>query len=131
MGGFAVPRGRGLTRLLGVSALGVAAAMLAAPRLSLRLLGVDPSGQGVPLLAGLYGGRDLALGLALLRAAADERPDPRWLDAVALSQASDMALAAALRRRGLLGRRAVGMIHASAAATFAAALLARRDVSRL
>jgi hypothetical protein len=121
---------RRVLRALGWTGVGIGLLAVTVPRPALRLLGLEGDGRGVLLTAGLYGSRDLALGLSLLRVAGDQPIDPRWLDMLLISQIGDLALAAGLSRTGRFSRRALVATLAGAGATTAAALYARVSVGR-
>jgi hypothetical protein len=100
--------------LVGVRS-GLAAATLLAPRLTVRVFGVDPAHQpAVVYMARLFGVRDacLALGLARLDAVGDPRAFLRLNLLVDLTDAT-AGLAAAVRRE--LSPRTVAMVTAVAA----------------
>jgi len=115
-----------VVRASGATALVVAAGTLTIPRLGMRVIGLEADGRGFGLIARLFASRDAAIGLTLLKVAADDRPDPRWAEMLALSQIGDIAVALWLQSRGELSRRAVATIVLSASPTLLAALVVQR-----
>lgn len=77
-----------LTRMLGLMRAAIGAACLLFPRRLARLWMGDATASTAMAMRGL-GGRDLALGLGLLRALEDEGHVARWLEAGAVADASD------------------------------------------
>jgi hypothetical protein len=121
-------RGRLIVRGLGVTGVGVGAILLAAPRLAMRLFGLEATGKAVPILTGLFAGRDIALGIGLLSVATDPEVDRRWLRVTAGTQISDIVVALRLARRGDVSRRGAAGIVLSATATLGATVIADRDL---
>jgi hypothetical protein len=122
-GGLTEPRT--VLRGVGLAGTGVGVAFAVAPRLGLRVMGLESSGRGVSLLARLFASRDLGIGAAVLLAAGREEFDVQWLDLVALFQVTDLAFTAALYRSGRLSRRALAVVLGTAGPTLVAALAAR------
>jgi hypothetical protein len=116
---------------VGLAGAGVGAAFAVAPRLGLRVMGLEAEGRGVSLLARLFASRDLAVGMAMLRAARSEPLQAHWLDLIALFQVGDLAFSAALRRTGHLSRRGWAVVLGTATPTLAAALVARLRAAQL
>ena len=112
-------------RGVGLAGLGVGASFALAPRLGLRLMGLEAEGRGVGFAARLFASRDLAIGAAALLAAQREPVDMQWLDLIALFQVTDLALTGALWRTGRLSRRAWAVMVGTATPTLAVALAAR------
>lgn len=99
-----------------------------APRLTLRLLGVESEGRGVGLMARFFASRDIALGMALLRAA--EQPDERnraLIELLAVSQLLDLAFTMGLAATGQASRRAALSVVLSAPPTGLLALTLLAD----
>lgn len=112
-------------RAVGLAGIGVGAAFAVAPRVGLRLIGLESEGRGVSLLARLFASRDLAIGAAALRATRREPLDPQWLELIALFQVGDLALTGALHRTGNLSRRTWWVVAATAGPTLAVSAIAR------
>ena len=116
---------REVLRDVGLAGAGVGAAFALAPRLGLRIMGLEPDGRGVSLVARLFASRDLAVGAAMLRASRRERLETHWLELIALFQVGDLAFTAALHRSGHLSRRAWAIVLLTATPTLVAASVAR------
>jgi hypothetical protein len=121
---------REVLRDVGVAGTGVGVAFAVAPRLGLRVMGLEADGRGVSLLARLFASRDLAVGLAMLRASRRPRLDAQWLELIALFQVGDLAFSAALRRTGHLSRRGWGIVLLTAGPTLVLASAARLRAAR-
>ncbi len=103
---------------MGAAGLGVGALHAIAPRLTLRLLGVEADGRGVGLMSRFFASRDIALGIALLRAA--EQPTARnraLIELLAISQALDLLFTLGLAATGQGSRRATLSVVLSAPPT--------------
>lgn len=115
---------------IGVGRLVLSGAMLAAPGLSLRILGTDTAtAKRVTHLARMTAVRDIGLGAGTL-AAGPTRAAVPWLLAGAAADAVDAAVVAgALRRGRVRGVAALGLVigAAGAAAVAARAALQLRD----
>jgi hypothetical protein len=120
---------RSVLRSVGLAAGGVGTAFCLAPRLGLRLMGLEAEGRGVSLLARLFASRDIVLGITLLRAAEREQLEKHWLEVVALFQVTDLAFSGALYRSGHLSRRAWGIVLSTATPTLVAALAGRLRIA--
>ena len=116
---------RTVTRNIGFAGVAAGATFAIAPRLALKLMGIEADGRGVSLLARLFASRDLTLGLAMLRASAAEPLQTHWLDLIALSQVGDLAFSAALYRTGKLSRRGWAIVLGTATPTLVAAVVGR------
>ena len=116
---------RAVMRAVGVAGVGVGTAFAVAPRLGLRLMGLEAEGRGVGFAARLFASRDLAIGAATLLASRREPVDLQWLDLIALFQVTDLALTGILWRRGRLSRRAWAVMVGTATPTLGVALSAR------
>ena len=116
---------RGVMRAMGVAAVSVGVGFTVAPKLGLRLIGLEAEGRGVGFVARLFASRDLAIGAATLLAAQRDPVDLRWLDLIALFQVTDLALTGMLWRRGRLSRRAWAVMVGTATPTLGVALAAR------
>jgi len=116
---------RDVLRAVGVAGVAVGVAFAAAPRLGLRMMGLEADGRGVGLTARLFASRDLAIGAGALLASTREPVDTQWLDLIALFQVSDLALSAALWKSGQLSRRAWAVMLGTATPTLLVALSAR------
>lgn len=116
---------REVLRDVGLAGAGVGVAFAVAPRLGLRIMGLEPEGRGVGLVARLFASRDLAVGVAMLRASRRERIELHWLELIALFQVGDLAFSAALHRTGHLSRRAWAIVLLTATPTLVAATAAR------
>ena len=118
-------RSRGVLRLVGLAGMLVGAGSVAIPRLGLRAVGLEADGRGVAFMARLFGCRDLVLCGGLLRVSLEDRVDLRWVDVLALMQAGDIALTAAMFRSGGLSRRGLAVVLGSATPTLVALIAAR------
>ena len=116
---------RTVMRGVGAAGVGVGLAFAVAPRLGLRLMGLEAEGRGVGFVARLFASRDLAIGAATLLASRRDPVDLQWLDLIALFQATDLALTGMLWRRGRLSRRAWAVMVGTATPTLGVALAAR------
>lgn len=116
---------RFVLRSVGVAGGAVGLSFALAPRLGLRIMGLEADGRGVSLVARLFASRDIAVGAATLLAAQKEEVDTQWLDLIALFQVGDLAFSAALRRSGRLSTRAWGIVLCTATPTLVAAVIAR------
>ncbi len=116
---------RAVTRAVGLAGLSVGVAFAVAPRLGLRLLGLEADGRGVVFASRLFASRDLAIGAASLLASRRDPVDLQWLDLIALFQITDLALTGALWRSGKLSRRAWAVMVGTATPTLLVALSAR------
>jgi hypothetical protein len=84
-----------LARMLGLTRAAIGAACLFLPRRMTRLWTGEPHAASTAMALRGLGGRDLALGLCLLRALEDEGHIARWLEAGAVADASDTLAALA------------------------------------
>lgn len=106
---------RDQARVLGLMRAAIGAACLLWPRRMTRLwTGEAATATGAMALRGL-GGRDLALGVGLLRALEEEGHVARWLEAGAIADASD-GLAAMANSELPPGRRLMFLLGAGGAA---------------
>ncbi|GAC1337309.1 MAG: hypothetical protein NVSMB29_01430 [Candidatus Dormibacteria bacterium] len=88
------------------------------PRLTLRLLGVESAGRGVGLMSRLFASRDIALGIALMRAAGQPAGENRALiELLAVSQLLDLIFTLGLAASGQASRRAALSVLLSAPPT--------------
>jgi hypothetical protein len=120
---------RTVMRGVGIAGAAVGIGFAMAPRLGLRVMGLEADGRGVSLLARLFASRDITLGVALLRAAGREPLERQWLDVIAAFQVVDLAFSAALWRTGRLSRRAWVVVLGTATPTLVAAVAARTRVA--
>jgi hypothetical protein len=116
---------RGVMRAVGAAGVGVGLGFAVAPRLGLRVMGLEAEGRGVGFATRLFASRDLAIGAATLLASRREPVDLQWLDLIALFQVSDLVLTGMLWRRGKLSRRAWAVMVGTAVPTLGVALSAR------
>lgn len=105
---------RDQARLLGLMRATIGAVCVLFPRRVTRLWIGDATPATAMALRGL-GGRDLALGVGLLRAIEDEGHVARWLEAGAVADASD-ALAVLTNSELPAGRRLFSLLSAAGAA---------------
>jgi hypothetical protein len=118
-----------VVRAVATAGIAVGAGSLAVPRLGLRAVGLEAEGRGVALMARLFGCRDLVLCTALLGASRRGEAARPWVDALAVMQAGDIVIAAAMHRSGGLSRRAFAVVLGSATPTLVALLAARRRLA--
>jgi len=122
-------RARDLVRLVGLAGVLVGAGSMTIPRSGLRAVGLEAEGRGVTFMARLFGCRDLVLCAGLLRVASEKRVDLRWIDALAVMQAGDLALTVAMYRSGGLSRRGLAVVVGSATPTLLALVAARSGLA--
>ncbi|MGH8860124.1 MAG: hypothetical protein ACRDVG_02625 [Jatrophihabitantaceae bacterium] len=123
-----VPRAHITARAIGVGRLVLGATFLAAPRFSVRVLGVDSAtAKRMTFLARMAAARDIGLGLGTLGAGTAAAP---WLLAGAGADAVDaVVIAGALRSGTSRGLPAAGIV-AGAAATAAVGVWAALTLRR-
>lgn len=117
---------RHLARLIAVARTGIGVVALAAPGALAPLIGAEAKRPGVKLITRVVGARDLALGLATLRALERNEDPATWVKTGAACDASD-AVSSLLALRGMKPAAAV-LSFASAAG---AATLGWRAAGRL
>src|SRR5437588_13039162 len=106
------------------SAIGAGAWL--APRLSARLLGLDPEGNPqAPYLGRLFGVRDVALGFGLSSSLGAERQ--QWLRIGVACDLADAAAGVLAGRAGELPKRATLLVTATALAAAATGIAAMRS----
>jgi hypothetical protein len=110
---------------LGLVRSGIGVAFLAAPRPLVELWVGKPAGRAAALTARSVGGRDLALGLGVLRSLDNDGALAAWLMAGAVADASD-ALAIVADYRDLPAPRRLAFLASASAATIVAVRVARR-----
>jgi hypothetical protein len=110
---------------LGVVRSGIGMGFLVAPRPSVEGWVGKPAGRAAALTARSFGGRDLALGLGLLRSLGNGGGPAAWLIAGAVADASD-AFAILAGYRELPPVRRVAFLASSSVATIVGLRLARR-----
>jgi Domain of unknown function (DUF4267) len=94
--------GSALTRAFASLRVAIGAGSFLAPRLSGRAFGLDPDrNPQLPVMARLFGVRDLALGVGVLTTEGDARR--RWLQLGLVCDAADAATGAIARRNGEIG----------------------------
>ena len=104
--------------MVGAAGLGVGMLHALAPRLTLRLLGVESEGRGVGLMTRFFASRDIALGIALVRAAdAPAGRNRALIELLAISQALDLLFTLGLAATGQGSRRATLSVVLSAPPT--------------
>lgn len=121
---------RTVLRGVGLAGTGVGLSFAAAPRLGLRLMGLEADGRGVSLLARLFASRDITVGIGMLRAAGRDPLPVQWLDLIALLQVADLAFSGSLYRTGHLSRRAWAIVLGTATPTLVASLAGRVRATR-
>jgi len=121
---------RTVLRSVGLAGAGVGLGFALAPRLGLRLMGLEADGRGVSLLARLFASRDITVGIGMLRAAGREPLPVQWLDLIAMFQVADLAFSGTLYRTGHLSRRAWAIVLGTATPTLVVSLAGRVRAAR-
>ncbi len=126
-----LPSAQRIVTGIGLGRVLIGATFLAAPTLSVRMLGVDTAtAKRMAFLARMTAARDIALGVGTLNAGTGRRAVP-WLVAGAGADLVDAAAIAAALKSGLARGVPAGITVVGAAATGAAAMWAAGQLRNL